>query len=152
MSGSAITAYLRRLCRDMDAGRPLEPFPWRRSIVPLAVPVVMGLSLGAAGCEESVSGGAAPEYAAPMPHQAQPMPLQPDPEPPEPAPVPAYMAPPPALGDGGPTKAPGDAEAPSPSGGGGDPAPAAQEGPSKRPPSGRAISPGLNDLYGVPFD
>jgi len=118
MSGLTITAYLQRLCQDMDAGRPLEPFRWRRALVPLAVPAVMGLAAGLGGCvhdevcgdgvdndrdgmvdcadhdcEEELGCRAEPEYGAPMPEKAPPAPN------PEPAPPAARAS------DGGPADA-----------------------------------------------
>jgi len=50
MSGTSILGYLRALCSDMDAGRPLRRFhdEWPRALVAVAVPIAIGLA--GAGC------------------------------------------------------------------------------------------------------
>jgi hypothetical protein len=49
MNGSLVIAFLRRLCSDMDEGRPLRAFPGaRRALSVVMVPV----AIGAASCAE----------------------------------------------------------------------------------------------------
>jgi TonB family protein len=61
MNGARLLLWLDRICRDIDAGRPLLPFAWRHVLVPLAVPVAVGVW----GCtsvrdEAPADGGPAP--------------------------------------------------------------------------------------------
>lgn len=49
MSSKNVIDYLKALCRDIDAGRPLKPF-FRRAAVPAAIALGIG---GATGCASS---------------------------------------------------------------------------------------------------
>jgi len=72
MNGSKLLTYINELCRDMDAGRPLKRFDWRKAAATAAVPLVLGL--GGLGC--NASSCVAPEpadlYGTPSPHQTAP--------------------------------------------------------------------------------
>lgn len=94
MQSTRVMTYLRGLCRDMDEGRPLQRFEWRRAIGTLAIPVVIGLASFSSGCaqEDCRDGadndgdhkvdcsdpdcydacGANAEYAAPFPDRIEP--------------------------------------------------------------------------------
>lgn len=52
MQSSSIISYLRDLCCDIDEGRPLQRFAWRRAVGTLAVPVAIGLASLAPGCAQ----------------------------------------------------------------------------------------------------
>lgn len=45
MNGRTIIEQLHRLCRDIDAGKPLRPLTWKRALAP----AILGLSLAASG-------------------------------------------------------------------------------------------------------
>ncbi len=64
MDSRSVLGYLKQLCIDIDEGRPLRRFDWKRAVGPLAVPAALAFTLGTPGCLEPVE--PTPEYAAPF--------------------------------------------------------------------------------------
>jgi len=56
MDGKAVTDFIRGLCRDIDAGRPIR-YGLRWVILPVAVPTALGLGIGTIGCGASTTPG-----------------------------------------------------------------------------------------------
>jgi len=52
MDSKAVLAFVRQLCDDIDESRPIR-YGLRRVVLPLAVPAVLGLGIGAAACGAS---------------------------------------------------------------------------------------------------
>lgn len=82
--------YLKQLCQDIDQGRPLKRFDWKRSV---ALPLAVGLSVGTAACGNGNTVSEPVEvYGTPssMNQRDAPEPAQPDPVP-SPTPTPPVL-------------------------------------------------------------
>lgn len=51
MEAHKVLAFLERLCRDLDEGRPLSRFGLGKVLAPVAVPAALALTLGVASCD-----------------------------------------------------------------------------------------------------
>jgi hypothetical protein len=52
MDSNGVLAFVRKLCDDIDASRPVR-YGMRSVLVPFAVPAALGLGVGLAGCGDS---------------------------------------------------------------------------------------------------
>ena len=51
MSSNGILSYLKRLCSDIDNGRPLRRFPLGQVLAPFVIPAAIGLGAGCCAAE-----------------------------------------------------------------------------------------------------